>query len=242
MMIGCGHNATTGWRPTNWVHLHGFEVANLTIDNLDEDHVSDLPNLYRLGIIRSLSTNRNITPDWLRRAKAAQGMGPGIATAIAMMEQYTGGPYQSTWGGMQIARFGHPTSRFDDVNSLSLVTFVNYGGVRMVFPGDLTRAAWRDFLADPDFLSWLRVCNIFLASHHGREDGYCPDVFKFCTPEVIIISDDSIQYATQDVDYRPHAAGIRCPDGSTRWVLTTRNDGALTIEEQHGTFCIWPMR
>jgi beta-lactamase superfamily II metal-dependent hydrolase len=242
MMIGCGHNATTGWRPSNWLQHYGLEVTNLTIDNLDEDHVSDLPNLCRLGIIRSLSTNWYVTPDWIRRAKARQGMGPGIATAIAMMEQSTGVPYQTTWGGMHIARFCHPISRFDDVNSLSLVTFVYYGGVRMVFPGDLTQTAWKAFLADPAFLCWLRACNIFLASHHGREDGYCPEVFKFCVPDVVIISDDSIQYATQKIDYGPHATGLLWADGSTRRVLTTRNDGKITIEARSGSFFITTAR
>jgi len=239
LLIGCGHNATTGWRPTVWIHQRGLEVTNLTIDNLDEDHVSDLPNLYQRCVIRSLSTNWYVTPNWIRRAKAEQGMGPGIATAVSMMENvYTGAPYQTNWGGMHVARFCHPLTQFDDVNSLSLVTFIHYGGVRMVFPGDLTRRAWKLFLTDGSFCQWLATTNIFLASHHGREDGYCPEVFNVCTPEVVIISDAGIQYATQEVDYGPHATGIPSQDGTTRSVLTTRNDGKLTIQERNGNFQI----
>ena len=242
MLIGCGHNASSGWRPSHWVRSNSLEVANLTIDNLDEDHVSDLPELNRTCTIRSFSTNWHLSADWVRKSKADQGMGPGIRTAVGMMEHYTGPSYQPHFEGMNVQRFCHPPSLFQDLNSLSLVTFISLGGVRMVFPGDLTRQAWRAFLQDTVFCSSLRQTNIFVASHHGREDGYCPEVFDFCKPNIVIVSDMPIQYGTQEVDYAPHATGLRWSNGSTRYVLTTRKDGTITIQERGGSYHITTSR
>ena len=242
LLIGCGHNASTGWRPSDWVDANNLEITNLTIENFDEDHVSDLPSLYQHCMIRSLSTNWHITPEWLRKSKAENGMGSGIQTIITMMERFTGPDFATNWGGMSVQRFCHPPSLFNDVNSLSVVTFVRNGSVTMVFPGDTTRQAWQAFLGDAAFCLWLQDTNLFVASHHGRQDGYCPDVFGICKPVMIIVSDSSIQYDTQHVDYTQHATGLRWHAGSTRYVLTTRNDGAISIQEQGGTFQVTTAR
>src|SRR5579863_6667287 len=82
LLVDCGHNSFTGWRPSAWLAPSGREITNLTITNMDEDHVSDLDNVRRFCSIRSLSTNWNISPAWVRRAKAEQGMGDGVCTAV----------------------------------------------------------------------------------------------------------------------------------------------------------------
>ena len=242
ILIDCGHNASTDWRPSYWLYRKGLEVTNLTVANMDEDHVSDLPYLRRLCRIHSLSKNWHITPDWIRRAKAEQGMGPGVEALVSMMEEYTGPSLQTDWGGLEIGRFCHPPSVFDDENSLSLVTFVHSGGVKIVFPGDLTRQAWKELLKDTTFRTWLRDTNIFVASHHGRKDGYCPEVFDYCTPSAIVISDMGIKYDTQQVDYSQHALGIRWNQTETKKVLTTRKNGKLTIGEMNGSFHVTAQR
>lgn len=238
ILIDCGHNSTRGWRPSDWIYQRGGEITNLTITNMDEDHVSDLENIVAYCTIRSLSKNLYLTPEYVRSQKSEYGMGRGISTAVSLMREYTGPPLQTGWGGMSVQRFCHPTSKFADLNSLSLVTFAQFGGINIVFPGDLTKQAWKEFLNDPVFLSYLIKTNIFIASHHGREDGYCPDIFNYFTPSVIIISDKSVQYGTQIVDYSSHAAGITWNQTTTRYVLTTRKDGWFKIEQQNGGFYI----
>jgi hypothetical protein len=77
-----------------------------------------------------------------------------------------------------------------------------------------------------------------VASHHGRDGGYCEEVFQYCSPDVVIISDDSIRYDSQKDLYRKHSTGLPWnvgrPDQTTRYVLTTRCDGHLTIGKQAG--------
>ena len=70
---------------------------------------------------------------------------------------------------------------------------------------------------------------MLVASHHGRESGYTPEVFDYCKPEIVIISDESMQYDTQETNYSQHASGIPTYLGGRRKVYTTRNDGKITL-------------
>lgn len=242
ILIDCGHNDTTGWRPSNWVLQNNYEISNLTITNTDEDHVSDLSNLYRKCNIKSLTRNWNLTVDWIEASKQEYGIGNGIKTLVEMIRKFTGPSLETNWGGMRIKRFCHSPEIFQDENSLSLVTFIHYGGIKIIFPGDLTKEAWELFLRDNDFCNWLKDTNIFIASHHGRQDGYCSDVFKFCTPDIIIISDMSIKYDTQLVNYSNYANGISWSDGSIKKTITTRRNGKILIEERNDGFYIETQR
>lgn len=239
LLIDCGHNASTGWRPSAWVASLGVPIEELIVTNADEDHVSDLPQLNARCDIKSLLVNP-MSADWIRNAKwdthaRWNGIGPGIQALIEMIPSPGYLPHPPIdWGGMTVACFSHPTTLFTDTNNLSVVTFVSYAGLRMIFPGDLTKQAWGVFLADRQFVSLLNRCNVFVAAHHGREDGYAPAVFDRgltrYRPELVIVSDKERMYDTQEVDYSRHAIGISWNGGrETRSTLTTRNDGALTI-------------
>ena len=101
MLIDGGHNSATGWRPSTALPARGVnEVELFVITNMDEDHVSDLPNLRKTVTLHSLRTNRSITPEALRSMKAEGGMGPGITSAYDMIKRYTGPGRQTDWGSM----------------------------------------------------------------------------------------------------------------------------------------------
>ncbi len=234
LLIDCGHNDSTGWRPSTWIAARGVPIANLTVTNFDEDHLTDLPNILQRCRVETLTVNQSVSPEWIERRKGAPGMGPGVAASVSLMRQYNQplAPGTMDWGGCSVAQFWHPLGVFTDENSLSVVTFIHHLGVRMIFPGDLTRQAWLKFLANPLFTTWLRDTNIFVASHHGRQDGYCQEVFDVCKPAVIIASDKSVMYETQVVNYSQHAKGIVWNGTDTRYFLTTRRDGKMTITPQ----------
>jgi hypothetical protein len=88
--------------------------------------------------------------------------------------------------------------------------------VRIVFPGDLTAPAWKRFMLDSDFVSNLHATRIFVASHHGRDDGYCPEIFRSWQPDVVVVSDKRIMHESQIVDYGRHAKGLSFGDGTTK--------------------------
>src|SRR5215217_2883163 len=64
----------------------------------------------------------------------------------------------------------------------------------------------------------------------SRENGFCKEVFDFCRPELVIISDGAMQYASQDMidRYAYRAAGVYFGPEHRR-VLTTRCDGTICI-------------
>jgi beta-lactamase superfamily II metal-dependent hydrolase len=250
LMIDCGHNDTTGWRPWAWVAVRGGPIANLTITNFDQDHVTDLPNVIARNAVTSWTMNWDVTPQWVRQRKGVPGMSAGVECAVRQLEatrRLPGFPHATgvsiDWGaGFDICRFWHPLTAMADENYLSVVTFIHCGTIRIVFPGDLTAIGWQDFLANPQFRGYLQNTNIFVASHHGREDGYCPEVFRYCKPDVILASDKSVMYGTQIVDYGQHARGILWTTNTGKQVqrsfLTTRNDGTLGIAPRASTYYI----
>lgn len=239
MLIDCGHNTLTNFRPSTYLPACGCTaIERLVISNYDEDHMSDLENLLSRVPVQVLHRNRTITGDQLHRLKKASCPGPlgtGTRAVLGMIGTYTmdtQNPPDLT--GVELEFFWNSYPLFEDTNNLSLVTFLHYRDLHLVFPGDLEKAGWRALLNDPSFCDHLRKVNVFIASHHGRENGYCPEVFNYCSPEIIAISDEAIKYDTQDVDYAKHARGVSWHDGSRRYVLTTRKHGMITISQSPG--------
>lgn len=239
MLFDCGHNSTTGFRPSNYLITDGCTgVENLVISNYDEDHLDDLPNLRSFSArlpVSVLYRNRNISPEQLRQIKRQSGaIGPGMSALLEMLETYVHGVSNPpAFPDIEFAGFGNSYPTFSDTNNLSLVSFLFYRDIRLVFPGDLEQAGWLALLAHDSFRRYLSRVNIFVASHHGRESGYCKEVFDYCYPDIVVISDGAIQYESQETTnlYRSHAQGIRWDDGRPRYVLTTRSNGVIRINE-----------
>ena len=126
----------------------------------------------------------------------------------------------------------HPFSNGDDTNNLSVVTILDIGDDTFLIPGDMEKEGWQTLLASsPKLRSRLKDVNIYIASHHGRFNGYCEEIFTThgCCPDVFVFSDSAKVHETQETDglYRQWASGINF-NGETRKVLTTRKDGGLT--------------
>ena len=110
------------------------------------------------------------------------------------------------------------------------MAFFTYGTFTICFPGDLEEEGWLALLLKPAFRAALQRTTVFVASHHGRLSGYCPEVFNFCSPRVVVVSDKPIAHGTQDLDYSPIVApgGVTVQNQSRRrHVLTTRKDGDI---------------
>ena len=93
----------------------------------------------------------------------------------------------------------------------------------------MEKAGWRALLQNPWFLQHLNAVTVFVASHHGRENGYCEDVLNLCPNiQIVVISDKKKGHQSQEtVDrYRRYARGFEY-DGAQRHVLTTRSDGNM---------------
>lgn len=83
----------------------------------------------------------------------------------------------------------------------------------------------------------MRHINVFVASHHGRYNGYCPELFEWTglQPDIFVVSDCGIQHATQETIalYRHRARGIQ-HNRTMRRVITTRRDGWIRFHISDG--------
>ena len=237
MLFDCGHNSLKNFRPSEYLPRIGCNrIDRFFVSNYDEDHISDLANLRQQLPIGVLHRNKSISYDELARIKAQGGpLGIGMVALLGMISEYTSGVAgYNEFPNVEIETFCSDYPAFTDTNNLSLVSFIHYQGIDIVFPGDLEIAGWQALLQIPSFIQHLQRVNIFVASHHGRANGLCTKVFDFCKPDIIIISDESIKYQTQQVDYSRFAIGLPWQGGTTRHTLTTRNDGMITIRQPLG--------
>ncbi len=219
--------------PTKYLQSKQISLVDLLIiSNKDDDHLSGLANLKQhMGLPFWIRKNPSITEDAFKRMKKAP-YSSGIEAMFHVIRTYTttlDGSFFD-YGGLRIASCHNLYPDFTDTNNLSLVTFVSFGSTKIVFPGDILRAGWLKLLENPDVQSELRDVNIFVASHHGRDNGCCEEVFKYCKPDITIISDKNIIYDTQNTTewYRTKTQGVLYGD-KERKVFSTRSDGHITL-------------
>ena len=149
-------------------------------------------------------------------------------------------------GGITCETFHNDYREFDDTNNLSCAVFIQFSNFKMLFPGDLERDGWSALLKNRRFREELSGVDILVAAHHGRESGYCKEVFNHCSPRAVIISDKQIEHETQLMTstYHQHVAA-NYPDGihvtaskNRRHVLTTRRDGHIILAVDATSFTV----
>jgi len=244
-LIDCGHDTADGFRPLQWLYDKGYRHINsLIISNFDQDHVSDIKAIRDNFTVGTLAVNPGISSESLRQIKI-QG-GP-ISDQMEILLKSLDNPELNSVYSVQNQTSKATFSFFwvyypfeTDTNNLSLVSFVKFGTSTIIYPGDLENSGWLKLLQNQEFVNHLGETNVFIASHHGRISGYCDEVFNYCSPEIVIISDKERTFSTQEHDkYSRHAKGIRFGNtlltAKPRKVLTTRSDGHLTIYENIGT-------
>ncbi len=236
-MIDCGHNVTTEWKPGNYLASLGvMRLDMLAITNYDEDHVSGLPNLVSRVHIDWLLRNPTVSTQAIALLKARNGIGAGIELLGNMIAGLvvTQTP-EPNFAGVIWHAFWNPYPFFTDTNDLSIALHLSINGMGFLFPGDLQTAGWKNILTtNAKFREIVRATRVLVASHHGRDDGICTELFDDygCSPQIVVISDDYHQYETQNTTpyYESKCSGIDGFRGQAkRRVLTTRSDGDITF-------------
>lgn len=230
MLWDCGH---ADWnRPSVFLPKMRIQrIDRFFVTNYDEDHISDLPNLRSKFEILLLNRNKSISDVQLERLKRQSApISTAMRSMLNMIQNYTAAPTElPKFPGVNYSIFYNTYGTdFTDTNNISLVTFLECNSLRFIIPGDLEEAGWKLLLKKREFREELKKVNIFIASHHGRENGYCADVFDICKPKIIIFSDSTIKYATQKMasTYAGHASGVNF-NGEKRYTLSTRKDGTF---------------
>ena len=209
LLFDCGHSPTC--RPSDYLWAQDIRVIRrLFVTNYDEDHIADLPMLRQKFNIEVLTRNASVNSTQLRNLKEPP-ISAAMSTLLQMIDSYTGevSNEQLEPPGIQVQTFWNNYLSFEDTNNLSVLTFLDVGDVSFALPGDLERLGWLQLLENRYVCESLRRVNIFVASHHGRESGYCKEVFDYCSPRYVIMSDGPVQYGTQEMasTYGQHATG-----------------------------------
>jgi len=254
IMIDCGYRSDPGWFPS--VTFSGQFIDLLVVSNLDEDHVNDLPYIWRDVSLGSIFSNPSVTASALAAMKSKHGMNDGVRQVHTILKDYgtglIGKPADIGLVGAW-AYWNRYGVDFTDTNNLSLATFIRYGAFTILFAGDLETTGWRTLLKSPHFQADLASVNVLVASHHGRANGRCEEVFNTCHPDAVVFSDYKLQHDSQDTVpwYRAKTKGLvdltssRHPllGHSKRHVLTTRHDGSMRIDIAHdGRYLVSPER
>lgn len=255
VLIDCGHAVDflgTGkpWYPGQHLQALGVKWIDLLIAaNYDEDHMSGFPDLLERKIgIGCILGNPTVAPETIVNLKTEDGMGNGIKAltqVLALRRNMQWAQVPPVIPGMDLSYFWNPWPYFDDENNLSLVARLNIRGINFMFPGDMERRGFENMLRTfPPFRNAVASVNVLVASHHGRENGICPDMFDTygCYPDLVVISDDYKQYDTQETTgyYSRKAKGIGWfRNGGTRFVLTTRSDKEICFSFRNGGCLVW---
>lgn len=138
-------------------------------------------------------------------------------------------------GGVKILTFGQRETAVSNLNNRSIVSVMEYLGMKVLIPGDAEPAAFRQLLQDSNFVRAIKGVDVMIVPHHGRESGYCAEIFEHFSPRVCIVSDGEVQETDATPLYSQKATGVKVVNKHTemlekgRKCLTTRSDGAMLI-------------
>ena len=134
---------------------------------------------------------------------------------------------------MRITSFRQSEKGTSNINNYSIVTIVEFAKEKIVIPGDIEATGWGVLLGRNTFRDAISDTTILVASHHGREAGFCKELFDCFNPDVVIVSDGRVLETDATTRYYNHAKGtnVERRSGGTdrRYVLTTRKDGPIHV-------------
>ena len=170
------------------------ELDNLVITHPHHDHIVDLKHL-KLAVARVVTAPRHLTDVDVRGGNRDEDM-EAVEQYIALLARFSyplpqgaSPTLSNNTGGVTVEQFFPNRLARTNLNNHSVVTVLSYAGTKVLIPGDNEAPSWRELLEDPAFVRALNGTDILLAAHHGREAGYCADIFQHFTPCLTIVSD-----------------------------------------------------
>lgn len=234
--LGC----SSEFSPLQWLRTIRQDIDLLIVTHPHGDHIDEILLLDQLG----LTVNKWLVPWHLTPQEVyAQNQSSYAKKLDAYFEriwrctpvpggQEVGNP--SVSGGVSLKSFGNAGTAPANINNHSLVTVLEYASSKIVIPGDNEVASWQALMTDVAFLQAVSGADIFMASHHGRENGYHSDLLSFIKPRLCVISDGDKQEtdATPRYSYHAQGWGVRAISKGaidTKKALTTRTNGSAYI-------------
>lgn len=236
--IGSSDTSNATWSPLSHLKTNGVEKLDwVIVSHPHKDHIDDIMNF------DSLSPRVFSRPKHLSNAE--------ILKDVRQQDRYLFDKYfeindrythpvirpdprePSDNGGVKILNF-YPNPDSSNINDHSIVTTISYANSKVLIAGDNESTSWKKLLANNSFVQAIKDTDVFMASHHGRDSGYCAELFEIFEPKLTIVSDGRFGDTSATDRYSAVSKGwlVHHQDGrssETRYCLTTRNDGFIQV-------------
>ena len=224
-----------------WTRLGITRLDEIIITHPHMDHIEDILNL-NLFNVRILRRPRHLTA-----ADIVNGHSNAGPNAVEICQKYLelndiyihpvehaeNPEIPSNNGGVSIKTFYPTRSSKTNLNNHSIVTVIEYEGVKILSPGDNESPSWEELLEDSAFTNAIVNTHVLVAPHHGRDSGFHPPLFDHIDPLLTVISDGRVVDTSATARYTARSRGWsvskRSGGSEQRKCLTTRNDGRIEI-------------
>lgn len=238
--LGTGslHDGQGTFSPVAWLRRkHSVtRLDALVITHPHKDHINDIVNAAQLhpGVLK----RPKLSASEIRQGNPRDRDTPELASYLAFDRRYSAPATSSPLaGGRQdgasVRHFSPTACRPENLNNRSVVTVVEYANSKLLIPGDNEKASWDELLERRDFVEAIRGTDVLLAAHHGREAGYCAQLFDVIRPSLTVISDGPAP-TSATARYKAVTSGwktyYRRGGSERRFCLTTRRDNDVVIE------------
>ena len=217
------------------------KLDHVTITHPHMDHIDDILN-FDLLVPGTLQTPKHLTEDDIRvgNPKPSQEAEAKIQKYLEVRRRYSNpvGPQDDVDlpqnnGGVSITTFVPRQSSTGNLNNHSVVTVLEYSGVKFLVPGDNESASWEELLNRENFVAAIAGTHVLVASHHGRESGFYSPLFDHFRPNITLISDGRTVDTSATSRYANVTKGwsVRRRNGTNqdRKCVTTRNDRTIEV-------------
>ena len=233
--------ADDNFSPLKYILSSGHTLDHVTITHPHMDHIDDILNFDLLSP-GTLLIPRHLTEDDIRggNPKPNQLAEAKTQKYLEIRRRYSKDvePKEDVKlpqnnGGVTIQRFVPTQCSKGNLNNHSVVTVLEYSGVKFLIPGDNESPSWEELLKRPEFRSAIAGTDVLVAAHHGRESGFYRPLFEHFKPRITLISDGRAVGTSVTGKYDDVTQGwtVSRRSGTTqkRKCVTTRSDGHIEV-------------
>ena len=217
------------------------KLDHVTITHPHMDHIDDILNFDAMAPT-TLWTPRHLTEKDIRSGnpKPSQETEAKIRKYLEITGRYTSSlalqddvTKPENNGGVSVKTFIPSQTSTGNLNNHSVVTVLEYSGVKILIPGDNEPPSWDELLNRRDFVTAIAGTHVLVASHHGRDSGFHIPLFDHFYPLITLISDGRVVDTSATARYTNVTQGRpvtrRNRTRQDRKCVTTRNDGHIEV-------------